>query len=79
MVKDLLTNAAAVGDVRQDITPDELASYCLHALAAARTLRSKTAVGLHGQRHVDDPNALLDPERLKQLDIDIPSFCDKVD
>jgi RNA polymerase sigma factor (sigma-70 family) len=24
-------------------------------------------------------DALLDPERLKQLDIDIPSFCDKVD
>ena len=30
--------------VREDITPDEHASYRLHALGAARILRSKTAV-----------------------------------
>jgi hypothetical protein len=30
--------------VRDDISPDELASYCLHALAAARDLSSKAAV-----------------------------------
>jgi AcrR family transcriptional regulator len=44
MIEGLLTDAATVGDVREDITPDELAIYCLHALAAARTLRSKTAL-----------------------------------
>jgi AcrR family transcriptional regulator len=44
VIKDLLVDAAAGGDVREDITPDVLAIYCLHALSAARTLRSKTAV-----------------------------------
>jgi AcrR family transcriptional regulator len=44
MIEGLLTDAATVGDVREDIAPDELAIYCLHALAAARTLRSKPAV-----------------------------------
>jgi hypothetical protein len=33
----------ATGDVRDDVAPDELAGYCLHALAAARELRSRTA------------------------------------
>ena len=44
MIKDLLTEAAQTGDVRDDVAPDELASYCLHALAAASSLPSKTAV-----------------------------------
>ena len=44
MVRDLLAEAAATGAVRNDVTPDELASYCLHALAAAGTLPSKAAV-----------------------------------
>jgi AcrR family transcriptional regulator len=44
MVRDLLTEAAATGDVRDDVAPDELASYCLHALAAASSLPSKAAV-----------------------------------
>src|SRR6266545_1488895 len=35
---------AASGDVRQDVAPDELASYCLHALEAASSLRSEAAV-----------------------------------
>jgi hypothetical protein len=30
--------------LRNDVAPDELASYCLHALAAASSLPSKTAV-----------------------------------
>ena len=44
MVRDLLTAAAQTGEVREDVAPDELASYCLHALEAARTLPSKAAV-----------------------------------
>jgi AcrR family transcriptional regulator len=44
MIRDLLTECQASGDVRDDVTPDELATYCLHALTAARGLRSKAAV-----------------------------------
>ena len=44
LIRDLLTEVAATGDVRDDVAPDELASYCLHALGAASSLRSKAAV-----------------------------------
>jgi AcrR family transcriptional regulator len=44
MVRDLLAEAAESGDVRADVAPDELASYCLHALAAASSLPSRAAV-----------------------------------
>jgi AcrR family transcriptional regulator len=44
MIRDLLTEGAATGDIRDDIAPDELASYCLHALTAASSLPSKAAV-----------------------------------
>jgi AcrR family transcriptional regulator len=44
MIRELLTNAIEEGSVRGDVPPAELASYCLHALAAARTLPSKPAV-----------------------------------
>ncbi|MEX2556073.1 MAG: helix-turn-helix domain-containing protein [Actinomycetota bacterium] len=44
MIRELLTEAAASGDVRDDVAPDELASYCLHSLAAARNMQSKAAV-----------------------------------
>jgi AcrR family transcriptional regulator len=44
MIRDLLTEAAETGNVRGDVAPDELASYCLHALAGATSLRSKAAV-----------------------------------
>jgi AcrR family transcriptional regulator len=44
MIRDLLTEAAAAGDLRDDVAPDELASYCLHALTAASSLPSKAAV-----------------------------------
>jgi AcrR family transcriptional regulator len=43
-VRDLLAEAAATGDVRNDVAPDELASYCLQALTAAGSLPSKAAV-----------------------------------
>jgi AcrR family transcriptional regulator len=44
MIRDLLIEAAAAGQVREDIASEELASYCLHALAAAGALPSKAAV-----------------------------------
>jgi AcrR family transcriptional regulator len=44
MIRDLLTDAAKAGDVRDDVAPSELASYCLHALTAASSLPSKAAV-----------------------------------
>jgi len=44
MIRDLLTEAAETGEVRADVPPDELASYCLHALSAASNLPSKAAV-----------------------------------
>jgi len=44
-IRDLLTEGAEAGDVRRDVAPYELASYCLHALAAASSLPSKAAVG----------------------------------
>jgi len=44
MIQDLLAEAAETGDLRDDVAPDELASYCLHALTAASSLPSKAAV-----------------------------------
>jgi AcrR family transcriptional regulator len=43
-IRDLLDEAAETGDVRDDVAPDELASYCLNALAAAGSLPSKSGV-----------------------------------
>jgi AcrR family transcriptional regulator len=43
-VRDLLTEGTASGQVRDDVAPEELANYCLHAVAAARALPSKAAV-----------------------------------
>jgi AcrR family transcriptional regulator len=45
LIAKLLGEAAAEGDIRDDVTPEELARYCLHALTAARSLPSKAAVG----------------------------------
>jgi AcrR family transcriptional regulator len=44
MFRDLLSEGAEAGDVRGDVAPEELASYCLHALTAAGSLPSKAAV-----------------------------------
>lgn len=44
IIRDLLSEAADAGDVRDDVAPEELASYCLHALAAAGSLPSEAAV-----------------------------------
>lgn len=43
-VRGLLTEGAKSGDLRDDVAPDELVTYCLHALAAASSLPSKAAV-----------------------------------
>jgi AcrR family transcriptional regulator len=43
-IRDLLTEATQTGDVRNDVPPDELATYLLHAIAAASSLASKAAV-----------------------------------
>jgi AcrR family transcriptional regulator len=44
LIRDLVAQGQAAGDVRTDVTPDELASYCLFALAAASSLPSEAAV-----------------------------------
>jgi AcrR family transcriptional regulator len=44
MLRDLLTEGVEAGVLRNEVPPDELASYCLHALAASRGLPSKAAV-----------------------------------
>ena len=44
MIRDLLTEGSQNGELRDDVSPDELASYCLHALAAASGLPTKAAV-----------------------------------
>ena len=44
MIRDLLAGAAKSGEIREDVPPDELATYCVHALAGAGTQRSKAAV-----------------------------------
>ncbi len=44
MIRDLLTKGAETGELRDDVAPDELANYCLHALTAASRLPSKAAV-----------------------------------
>ena len=44
MLRDLLGEGAEQGEFRDDVAPDELSSYCLHALEAASSLPSTAAV-----------------------------------
>jgi AcrR family transcriptional regulator len=44
LVRNLLVDAAARGEVRDDVASSELADYCLHALTAAGSLPSKAAI-----------------------------------
>jgi AcrR family transcriptional regulator len=44
LVAGLLTECAEAAEVRDDVSAQELASYCIHALAAASSLPSKAAV-----------------------------------
>jgi AcrR family transcriptional regulator len=43
-VRDLVAEGARAGQFRDDVAPQELASYCLHALTAASSLSSRAAV-----------------------------------
>jgi AcrR family transcriptional regulator len=63
MIRDLLAEGAQTGDVRDDVAPGELATYCLHALTAAATLPSDAAAdrivtvtlsGLRSPGHASD-------------------------
>ncbi|NUT91646.1 MAG: TetR/AcrR family transcriptional regulator [Saccharothrix sp.] len=44
MVRDLVDEGVRAGEIRADVSSDELAGYCLHALTAARGLPSQAAV-----------------------------------
>lgn len=44
LVEELLREAAAAGELRDDVVPAELASYCLSALKAASHMPSKAAI-----------------------------------
>ncbi len=44
LIRDLLLSGVASKDVRDDVKPEELAVYCLSALAAAGNLSSEAAV-----------------------------------
>lgn len=44
LVRDLLIDVADIGELRDDVAPDELAAYCLHSLTAASSLPSEAAV-----------------------------------
>jgi hypothetical protein len=45
ILRDLLIEAADAHDIRDDVGPVELATYCLHALTPAGSLPTKAAVG----------------------------------
>jgi AcrR family transcriptional regulator len=59
LIRDLLAEGAKTGDLRDDVAPDELATFCLHALTGASNLPSKAAV----RRLVDVTLAGLRPSR----------------
>jgi AcrR family transcriptional regulator len=44
MLTEVIAGGAAAGELRDDVSPHELALYCLHALSAAGSLPSKAAV-----------------------------------
>ena len=43
-VGELLVDAVRTGDVRSDVSSDELVSYCLNALSAGSSMSSKAAI-----------------------------------
>ena len=44
MIGELITDAATAGTIRSDVSSEELAGYCIHALEAARHTPSEEAV-----------------------------------
>jgi hypothetical protein len=70
LVRDLPAAAVADGEVRTDLTPAELAGFCLHALAAANGPPSKAAVRrLVDCHHVWHQNALMPGTRAANLGV----------
>ena len=43
-IGDLVIEGAKAGDLRNDIAPAQLATFCIHALTAANSLPSKAAL-----------------------------------
>jgi AcrR family transcriptional regulator len=58
LISELIAQGAALGETRSDVSPDELADYCIHALGAAGKMKSKAAA----QRLVDVTIAGLRPD-----------------
>lgn len=44
LIRQLIEEGAATGELRTDVPPEELAAYCLHALSAAADATSEAAV-----------------------------------
>lgn len=44
LIRDLIAEGVAAGELRNDTATDELATHCLHAIAAASALPSNAAV-----------------------------------
>jgi AcrR family transcriptional regulator len=44
LIAELIHEGSKAGDLRGDVPPDELATYCVQALGAAASLRSRAAV-----------------------------------
>lgn len=45
LIRSLLIEGTRAGDIRNDVVPEELTSYCIFALAAAKSMPSEAAVG----------------------------------
>lgn len=73
LVRDVLAEAAKSGHLRDDVPVDELAGYCLHALAAATDLEHEAAVRrlvdltLAGLRPAGHSGHLAPQARLRQF------------
>jgi len=44
LIQELIEDGVKAGQIRKDITTEEMTNYCLHALTGAHELRSKAAV-----------------------------------
>ena len=44
LIRELVIEGTEAGDLRRDVPPDELATYCLHALTAAAALPAGAAI-----------------------------------
>jgi AcrR family transcriptional regulator len=64
LIGDLLAEVAEAGRIRTDVAPEELASYCLHALGGGGSLPSEAAV----RRLVAVTLAGLRPEPVRPAD-----------